>query len=73
MVYPTETKEDRAREIDPKLMFPLKEWLYGFLPDHSFSWGLDEDEAKLKDYAQRVMYKKSHNPPPLSRLLLLRR
>lgn len=48
-----ETKEDRDREIDPKLMFPLKEWLYGFLPDHSFSWGLDEDEGVVKDYAHR--------------------
>lgn len=48
-----ETKEDREREIDPKLMFPLKEWFYGFLPDHSFSWGLDEDESVVKDNTQR--------------------
>ena len=54
--YSSETKEDREREIDPKLMFPLKEWFYGFLPDHSFSWGLDEDESVVKDNAQRVLY-----------------
>lgn len=33
-----ETKEDRKRQISPKLFFPLKAWLYGFLPGHHFSW-----------------------------------
>ena len=54
-----ETKEDRAREIDPKLIFPLKEWLYGFLPDHKFSWDIDESQPELKDFAHRVLYKLS--------------
>jgi len=48
-----ETKEDRAREIDPRLLFPLKEWLYGFLPDHKFSWEIDESQPELKDFAHR--------------------
>lgn len=52
----SETKEDRAREIDPKLFFPLKDWLYGFLPDHSFSWDIDESEPEFKDFAKRVLY-----------------
>ena len=50
-----ETKEDRAREIDPKLLFPLKEWLRGFLPDHKFSWEIDESPPELKDFAHRVL------------------
>ena len=51
-----ETKEDRAREIDPKLLFPLKEWLYGFLPDHTFEWDIDESPPKVDGLAQRVLY-----------------
>ena len=51
-----ETKEDHAREIDPKLLFPLKDWLYGFLPDHTFTWDIDESPPKVDDLAQRVLY-----------------
>lgn len=51
-----ETKEDRAREIDPKLLFPLKKWLYGFLPDHKFSWEIDESQPELKEFAHKVLY-----------------
>lgn len=47
-----ETKEDRKRQISPKLFFPLKAWLYGFLPGHHFSWEeetyCDETDIELK-------------------------
>ena len=33
-----ETKEDRHRRLNPKLLFPLKAWLRGFLPGHKFTW-----------------------------------
>ena len=59
-----ETKEDRAREIDPKLLFPVKEWFYGFLPDHTFSWDIDEKDAELKDFARRVLYIKCYKMFP---------
>ena len=43
------TKEDKEREIDPKLLFPLKEWLLSWLPGHSFKWDFaEEEEAKLR-------------------------
>lgn len=35
--------------IDPKLLFPLKEWLLSWLPGHSFKWDfVEEEEAKLR-------------------------
>lgn len=44
-----ETKEDRERVIDPKLLFPTKEWLMSWLPGHSFKWDfVEEEEAKLR-------------------------
>ena len=39
-----ETKEDRERTIDPRLLFPLKEWLMGFLPGHTFTWDIEESD-----------------------------
>ncbi|XP_068761400.1 sodium-coupled monocarboxylate transporter 1-like [Montipora capricornis] len=45
--YLLETKADRQKEIDPKLLFPAKEWLYGFLPGHSFTWDIDDDLTKV--------------------------
>ena len=51
-VFNIETKEDRKRQINPKLFFPLKSWLYGFLPGHHFSWEeetyCDETDIELK-------------------------
>ena len=48
-IYLEETKEDREKEIDPKLLFPLKEWLLSWLPGHSFEWDfVAEEEARLK-------------------------
>ena len=41
-----EKKEDKEREIDPKLLFPLKEWLLSFLPGHSFKWDFEEEEER---------------------------
>lgn len=44
-----ETKEDKERVIDPKLLFPVKEWLLSWLPGHSFKWDFaEEEEAKLR-------------------------
>lgn len=43
-VFFKESKEDRQRHLDPKLLFPLKAWLQGFLPGHQFSW--EEEDAK---------------------------
>ena len=44
-----ETKEDKQRVIDPKLLFPLKEWLLSWLPGRSFKWDFaEEEEAKLR-------------------------
>ena len=39
-------KEDKEREIDPKLLFPLKEWFLGFLPGRSFKWDFVEEEER---------------------------
>ena len=41
-----ETKADRAyaEELDPKLLFPTKEWLLSFLPGHDFEWDIEEEE-----------------------------
>ncbi|KAJ7384422.1 hypothetical protein OS493_021834 [Desmophyllum pertusum] len=44
-----ETKEDKERVIDPKLLFPLKEWLLSFLPGHTFKWDIEEEEEKMTD------------------------
>lgn len=44
-----ETKADKEREIDPKLLFPLKEWLLSFLPGHSFKWDFEEEEEKMME------------------------
>lgn len=46
MSFILETKEDREREIDPKLLFPLKEWLWSFLPGHSFKWDFEDEEEE---------------------------
>lgn len=47
------SKEDKEREVDPKLLFPLKDWFKGFLPGHRFEWDFvaEEEEriAKAKD------------------------
>ena len=40
-----ETKEDRLKEVDPKLLFPFKAWLRGFLPGHKFNWDEEKDFA----------------------------
>ena len=57
MCLTQETKEDRQREVDPKLLFPLKAWLRGFLPGHKFTWEEEtdvsneyENEMKVKLY-----------------------
>ena len=35
--------------IDPRLLFPVKEWLLSWLPGHSFEWDfVAEEEAKLR-------------------------
>ena len=47
--YLKETKEDKERVIDPKLLFPLKEWLLSFLPGHTFKWDIEEEEEKMTD------------------------
>lgn len=41
-----ETKEDKEKEIDPKLLFPLKEWLWSFLPGHAFKWDFEDEEEE---------------------------
>ncbi|XP_048584947.1 sodium-coupled monocarboxylate transporter 1-like [Nematostella vectensis] len=42
----SETKIDRARaeELDPRLLFPTKAWLWSFLPGHKFEWDIEEEE-----------------------------
>ncbi|XP_074638240.1 sodium-coupled monocarboxylate transporter 1-like [Acropora palmata] len=51
------SKEDKERKIDPKLLFPLKEWLMGFLPGHKFEWDFvaDEEERLAKAKEQEIM------------------
>lgn len=51
------SKEDKERKIDPKLLFPLKEWLMGFLPGHKFEWDFvaDEEERLAKAKEQEMM------------------
>ena len=41
-----ETKEDKEKEIDPKLLFPLKEWLWSFLPGPSVKWDFEDEEEE---------------------------
>ena len=51
-----EKKEDKEREIDPKLLFPLKEWLLSFLPGHTFKWDfVEEEERQLKKAKQEEL------------------
>ena len=38
------SKEDKEKEVDPKLLFPWREWLRGFLPGHTFTWDIDEND-----------------------------
>ena len=42
--------------MDPKLLFPLKDWLYGFLPDHKFTWDIDESPPAIDHLAKRVLH-----------------
>ena len=37
--------------MNPKLLFPLKAWLRGFLPGHQFTWEEENycDETDIKD------------------------
>lgn len=66
-----ESKEDRQRYLDPKLLFPLKAWLQGFLPGHQFSW--EEEDSKCSYDLEDAL--KDENPSekvstPTSSLLL---
>ncbi|KAK2569132.1 Sodium-coupled monocarboxylate transporter 1 [Acropora cervicornis] len=66
-----ESKEDRQRYLDPKLLFPLKAWLQGFLPGHQFSW--EEEDSKCSYYLEDAW--KDENPSekastPTSSMLL---
>ena len=54
MCFLLETKSDRKKPVDPKLLFPLKEWFLGFLPGHEFSWDVDESAPKTDGLAERV-------------------
>ncbi|KAJ7384424.1 hypothetical protein OS493_021836 [Desmophyllum pertusum] len=48
--FALETEEDRLREVDPKLLFPIKAWLRGFLPGHTFTWEEQiDDENDIKE------------------------
>ncbi|XP_031566420.1 sodium-dependent multivitamin transporter-like [Actinia tenebrosa] len=42
----TETKADRAyaEELDPKLLFPTKDWLLSWLPGYDFEWDIEEEK-----------------------------
>ena len=48
-----ESKKDRQRHLDPKLLFPVKAWLQGFLPGHQFSW---EEEDSNYSYDLKVKF-----------------
>lgn len=54
-----ERKEDKEREIDPRLLFPLKEWCLSFLPGHSFQWDFEEEEN------ERLQKEKEEEMKPL--------
>lgn len=50
------SKEDKERKIDPKLLFPVKEWIMGFLPGHTFEWDfVAEEEERLAKAAEQEM------------------
>ena len=49
-----ETKEDRLKEVDPKLLFPIKAWLRGFLPGHKFHWDEENDLAVEDELEMKV-------------------
>ena len=50
------SKEDKERKIDPKLLFPVKEWFLGFLPGHTFEWDfVGEEEERLAKAAEQEM------------------
>ena len=41
----TENEEDRerAKNLDPRLLFPTKAWVMGFLPGHKFDWDIEDE------------------------------
>ena len=40
--------------MDPKLLFPLKAWLRGFLPGHKFTWDEENDLAFEYEMERKV-------------------
>ena len=60
-VLAKERKEDRERMIVPKLLFPLKEWLWSFLPGHSFIWDFEEEEERQMEKLREEEMKPIHN------------
>ncbi len=48
-----ETKQDRLKEVDPMLLFPVKAWLQGFLPGHKFTWE-EETDVKIENNIGQV-------------------
>lgn len=54
LCFPQENKEDRLKEVDPKLLFPFKAWLRGFLPGHKFHWEEENDLAVQDEMEMEV-------------------
>ena len=57
-VFIKETKEDRQKQLNPKLLFPMKAWLRGFLPGHQFHWEEENycDETNSDDEKVTLIY-----------------
>ena len=63
-----ETKEDRLKKVDPKLLFPFKAWLRGFLPGHKFTWDEENDlvvEDEMEMEVKTQLTERPNNLKPL--------
>lgn len=50
--------------MDPKLLFPFKAWLRGFLPGHKFTWD-EENDLAVEDEMEMEENTKVQQFPPL--------
>jgi len=64
--FALETKDDRLKEVDPKLLFPLKAWLRGFLPGHKFTWDEENDLAVEDEMEMEVKIQLIERPNNLN-------
>jgi len=52
--------------VDPKLLFPFKAWLRGFLPGHKFTWDEENDLAVEDEMEMEVKIQLIERPNNLN-------